>query len=169
MWLFLAFVAVPLIEIALFLKVGGLIGLWPTLGLVLLTALAGTALVHREGRRALADLRNSFNEMRDPAEPLAHGAMILLAGLLLLTPGFFTDTLGLLLLVPAVRIAVMRQVSTRVSVTHFGMAGGTRAPRRDPHRPDVIDGDFQEIDPDSAPPRNSPGAPPRGPSGWTQG
>ncbi|TNE93282.1 MAG: FxsA family protein, partial [Rhodobacteraceae bacterium] len=103
MWIFLAFVAVPLIEIGLFIQVGGLIGLWPTLGIVLLTAIVGTSLVRREGARALDDLRSSLNELRDPSRPLAHGAMILVAGVLLLTPGFFTDAVGLSLLVPPVR------------------------------------------------------------------
>lgn len=88
MWLFLAFLAVPLIEIALFIQVGGLIGLWPTLGIVILTAILGTWLVRSQGLRALSELQGSFSRLEDPSKPLAHGAMILLSGALLLTPGF---------------------------------------------------------------------------------
>ncbi len=66
MWLLLAFIAIPLIEIGLFIKVGGIIGLWPTLGIVLLTAIAGSWLVRKQGSRALAELRGSLNELRDP-------------------------------------------------------------------------------------------------------
>ena len=101
--LFLLFLAVPLIEIALFIQVGGWIGLWPTLLIVVLTAIAGTYLVRSQGGQAMNQMRRSFDELRDPTEPLAHGAMILFSGALLLTPGFFTDAVGFALLVPPVR------------------------------------------------------------------
>lgn len=170
MWILLAFLAVPLIEIALFLKVGGLIGLWPTLAIVVVTAVLGTALVRHEGARALNDLRRSLNELSDPTRPLAHGAMILVAGVLLLTPGFFTDTLGLLLLIPRVRDWVMRHMASRVKVARFEMGGQAGpggspypsggAPHR-PHDPGVIDADEIPDMPRSDRPRN-------GPSGWTR-
>ncbi len=121
MWLFLLFVAVPMIEIALFIKVGGLIGLWPTLGIVVLTALVGSWLVHMQGAVALGRLRESLGRLEDPSEPLAHGAMILVAGVLLLTPGFFTDAAGILLLLPPVRAAVMKYVKARVKIKSFGI------------------------------------------------
>lgn len=159
MWLFLAFVAVPLIEIALFIQVGGLIGLWPTLGVVVATAVVGTALVRAQGAQTLAELRHSFQDLRDPGEPLAHGAMILFAGALLLTPGFFTDTVGLLLLVPPVRRWLLRTLASRVTVQRFEMGA---PPRREPYRGpgEVIDGEFREIDPEKRPTH--------GPSGWTR-
>ena len=159
MWLLLAFIAIPLIEIALFIQVGGFIGLWPTLAIVLLTAVVGSWLVRMQGAAAMANLRGSMRELRDPTEPIAHGAMILLAGALLITPGFFTDTMGMLLLVPAVRAAVLRYLSSRVTVERFEF--GTPPPRREPHRPDVIDGDYVELDEPPRPPRD-------GPSGWTR-
>ena len=95
MWLFALFLTVPLIEIALFISIGGAIGLFPTLAIVVLTAILGTVLVRSQGAMALARLRASFNDLQDPTEPLVHGAMILFSGALLLTPGFFTDTVGL--------------------------------------------------------------------------
>lgn len=157
MWLFLAFLLVPLIEIALFIRVGGWIGLWPTLAIVVLTAVAGTAVVRSQGAQAMARLRDSFETLRDPTEPLAHGAMILFAGALLLTPGFFTDTVGFLLLVPGVRAWVMREVRKRVQVQ--GMTMG-RQPWEPPHpRDEVIDASYT-VD-DDRPPR-------QGPSGWTR-
>lgn len=158
MWLLIAFIAVPLIEIGLFIKVGGLIGLWPTLAIVLLTAVVGSWLVRMQGALALAQLRGALNELRDPTEPIAHGALILLAGALLLTPGFFTDTMGILLLIPPVRAAVLRYLAARVRVERFTVGGVP--PRREPYRPDVIDGEFQEVDPEDSPPRR--------PSGWTR-
>lgn len=157
MWIFLAFALVPMVEIGLFIQVGGLIGLWPTLGLVLATALAGTWLVRSQGARALNDLRGALNDLRDPTAPLAHGAMILFAGALLLTPGFFTDAVGLALLVPAVRRWVLRYLAGHMQVASFTI-GGVQARSRPGNG--VIDAEYFEIDPENAPPR--------GPSGWTQ-
>ncbi|TRW98815.1 FxsA family protein [Paracoccus sp. M683] len=168
MWLFVLFIAIPLIEIGLFIQVGGLIGLWPTLGLVLLSAVIGTTLMRSQGSRAWAELQRSAAELRDPSQPIAHGVMIIFAGMLLLTPGFFTDTMGLLLLIPGIRNLVLRQLGKRVQVTHVGI--GAHRPR-DPHRPPyddgVIDAEYV-VEPDDsdspAPPRNTNRPPP----GWTQ-
>lgn len=170
MWLFVAFVAIPIIEIALFIQVGGWIGLWPTLGIVVLTAFLGTYLVKTQGRLALMNLQRSFSELNDPTEPLAHGAMVLVAGVLLLTPGFFTDATGFALLVPAIRTAVFRFLRARIKVARFEMGRSDPFQSRDPdpftsrghspHRPDVIDGEFQEVDPDKRPTHR--------PSGWTR-
>lgn len=161
MWLFLLFLAVPLIEISLFITVGGWLTLWPTLGLVLLTGIIGTALVRWQGLKVLAELRGDMGQMRNPLSPMAHGALILVAGLLLLTPGFFTDAIGFALMIPALRTWIIAQVGARVQVQTFGMGGDFRAnnARRDPSQPGVIDGDYIEIDEN---------APPRGPSGWTR-
>jgi UPF0716 protein FxsA len=167
MWLFWLFIAIPIIEIALFIQVGGLIGLWPTLALVLLSAVVGTALMRSQGTKAWIEIQRSFNELRDPTAPIAHGAMILLAGALLVTPGFFTDTLGILLLIPGFRSWAMGQIGKRVQVTRVGM-GPSRPhePHRPPYDDGVIDADYV-VEPDDlpqAPPRSSP----RPPSGWTQ-
>lgn len=164
MWLFIAFLVVPLIEIALFIQIGGMIGLWPTLAIVVLTAILGTWLVQTQGRMAMNNLRNSFSQLDDPSEPLAHGAMILVSGALLLTPGFFTDAVGFALLAPPVRSAVFAWARKRVTVTQFQMGPDVqmhqpRNPR--PSSPDeVIDGDFTEV-PEGKDP-NHPG------SGWTR-
>jgi UPF0716 protein FxsA len=114
MWLLIAFIAVPVIEIGLFIQVGDIIGLWPTLLIVLLTAIAGTTLVRSQGTQVLSALQGSFQAMRDPTEPLAHGAMILFAGALLLTPGFFTDAFGFLLLFPPFRHLITTMIRSRL-------------------------------------------------------
>ena len=165
MYLFLAFLLVPIIEIALFIKVGGLIGLWPTLGIVIGTAILGSSLMKTQGRIALAEVQRSFNDMRDPSVPLAHGAMILVAGVLLITPGMMTDVMGLLLLIPGVRTWVMHSVRSRVNVQHFEVHGGG-GPRRRPDG-DIIDGEFSEVDPDTPTGARRPGT--GRPSGWVQG
>jgi len=157
MWLFLIFVAVPILEIALFIEVGGWIGLWPTLLIVVLTALAGTILVRHQGLRALDQLRRSLEEGRDPVGPIAHGALILVAGILLLTPGFFTDTVGLALLVPPVRSRLIAAGAARMTVVAAGSMRGRREP---PPRSDTIEADYEVVD--SERPRRS------GNSGWTR-
>ena len=158
MFLFLAFLLVPIIEIALFIQVGGAIGLWPTLGIVVLTAFLGTWLVRAQGRMALGKLQSSFSDLNDPTEPLAHGAMILVAGALLLTPGFFTDAMGFALLMPPVRVAVFRYLRARMAVAQFQM--GTSSTRQTYEPGDVIDGEYEEVRPKTD--RNSP-------SGWVDG
>lgn len=153
MRLLLLFMAVPLIEIALFIQVGGWLGLWPTLLIVILTAMAGTYLVRSQGAQAMAQLRTSFDDLRDPTEPLAHGAMILFSGALLLTPGFFTDAVGFALLVPGVRRWVMVQVKKRVNVHTVRTDRGWQA-----QDDTIIEGTYDADDTER----------PRGPSGWTR-
>ncbi|CUH66306.1 Suppressor of F exclusion of phage T7 [Thalassovita autumnalis] len=154
MWLLFAFIGVPIIEIALFIQVGGAIGTPLTLLIVVLTAILGTYMVRQQGRLAIGNLQRSFSELNDPTEPLAHGAMVLISGVLLLTPGFFTDALGFALLVPAIRSAVFRYAKSRVKVQTFSMGGssqgmGHAAPHHDASSAaeDVIDGEFTEVDP----------------------
>ncbi|WP_375260279.1 FxsA family protein [Palleronia sp.] len=161
MWLLLAFIAVPLIEIALFIQVGGAIGLWPTLLIVVVTAILGTSLVRSQGALAIRRLKSSFNELRDPSEPLADGAMILFAGALLLTPGFFTDACGFALLVPGIRKRIFLEVKKRVKVetVHYGNPGVR--PRPSHGRGTVIDGNAEEIEITEPDPN-------RRPSGWTR-
>ena len=150
---FLLFLAIPLIEIALFVTVGGAIGLWPTLALVLATALAGTLTVRAQGLATLGDLQLAMQGRGNPARPLAHGALILLAGLLLITPGFFTDTLGFLLLIPPLRAALLRRLAARITIMgataqSAGVHSRSRWP--DPAH-DIIDAEATEITPDARP------------------
>ena len=148
MVLFLAFILVPIIEIALFIQIGGAIGTWPTLAVVVLTAILGTWLVKSQGRMALGQIRRSFDRLDDPTLPLAHGAMILVSGVLLLTPGFFTDAVGFALLMPPVRVWLFHYLRSRFKVQTFQQ------------QPDIVDAEFEEIEPG----RNSG----KGPSGWTE-
>ncbi len=159
MWLFALFVAVPMIEIALFIKVGGLIGLWPTMALVFASAFLGSALMRSQGRQVLGELRGSLNSMNNPMSPLAHGALIVLGGILLVTPGFFTDAMGLLLLVPPVRRRVIAYLGQRVQV-QGGFAQTDDFGQQTRRGPEVIDGEFYELD-------DEPPAKP-GNSGWTR-
>ena len=163
MWLFVAFVAVPLIEIALFIQIGGAIGLGWALLIVVLTAVLGTWMVRSQGIMALDQLRGSFENLTNPAEPLVHGAMILVAGAMLLTPGFFTDAVGFALLVPGIRKFLFQKLQSRIKSAHLHMGTGpefrSESSRPDP-ADDIIDAEFQELEPGKRPTHNQ--------SGWTR-
>ena len=148
----------------MFIEVGGWLGLWPTLGIVILTAVVGTALLRTQGIDALRKLQASLESGGDPTGVLAHGAMILIAGVLLLTPGFFTDTVGFLLLTPPFRALVIRAVGARmaVRVRTFGDRPGGRT---DGPGGTVIDGEFEHVAPEDGKPEGKGGGPP---SGWTK-
>jgi UPF0716 protein FxsA len=99
----LIFVLLPALEIAAFVAVGRVIGVLATLGLVFLTSLAGITLLRIQGLGVLERLRKAMQAGESPAKPLVHGAMIVVAGMLLVIPGFITDAIGFLLFIPAVR------------------------------------------------------------------
>lgn len=107
------FLVVPIVEIAVFIVVGERIGLWPTLALILVTAVIGTALLRHQGFGVLNQIRDDVNAGRMPAAAMAHGVLIVVAGVLLLTPGFVTDALGLLLFVPVIREWVWQTIAPR--------------------------------------------------------
>ena len=155
LWFFVLILALPIVEIALFIVVGGEIGLWPTLGLVILAAVAGVALMRRQGLRTRERLAASLEAGGGPGEPLAHGALIFVAGLLLLIPGFFTDAVGLLLLLPPVRARLIGWGASRVIVRAAHMEARTGAPRRQ----ETIEADYEVVDERPAQP---------GTSGWTR-
>jgi len=96
--LFLLFIALPIAEIAVLIQAGDLIGLWPTIGLVILTAAAGAALARAEGRASMQRLAQTVDEGGTPIGPLLDAAAIFVGAILLLTPGFITDFFGLSLL-----------------------------------------------------------------------
>ncbi|OOE33052.1 MULTISPECIES: FxsA family protein [Salinivibrio] len=122
--LLLLFILVPVIEIGLFIQVGGWLGLWPTLALVLITAFVGASLVRSQGLMTLASVQDRLNRGELPAQQILEGVMLAVAGVLLLTPGFMTDAMGMLVLLPAPRAALAKQVMKRVTVSQAGFSQG---------------------------------------------
>ena len=145
LWILLAFIGVPLIEIALFIKLGGFIGLWPTIAIVIATAMAGTALIRRQGINTLQRAQQEMDAQRLPVRELFDGVCLLFAGALLLTPGFLTDTIGFTLLVPQLRRLlgnyIWRALQNSKGV-RFEMAG--ERPFSGPEGP-IVDADAVEI------------------------
>ncbi len=113
MWLFILFFTVPVIEIVLFIKVGSVIGIIPTVFVILITALAGTFFVKQQASQLFDLFKRKAGNLEDPSEPIGHGVLVLFAGALLLTPGFFTDVFGFLLLVPNFRYWIFRKIEKK--------------------------------------------------------
>jgi UPF0716 protein FxsA len=110
----LLFILVPAIELVLLIQIGQRIGVLPTIGLIFLTGAAGAYLVRRQGLQVWNRIRGDFQAGQLPADALLDGAIILVAGGLLLTPGILTDTMGLLCLIPASRRVIKRVIWSRL-------------------------------------------------------
>ena len=161
----LLFLAWPLIEIGLFVVIGGEIGLWPTLAWVVLTALAGIVILRLEASRGAMLIRNGLTGAALQQGAPVNGLMRALAAVLLILPGFLTDFLGLLLLLPPVQYVLSAAVMRRVTV----VSAGLRQARPD-MRDDVVEGEWEEVPPEEAIRISAPqDAGNRRPSGWTQG
>ena len=133
--MFVAFIVVPLVEIYVLIQVGQVIGPWWTILLLILDSLFGTWLIRREGGRAWLSLRVALESGRMPARELADGALILVGGTLMLTPGFVTDAFGILLILPFTRPAARRMLTKVVS--RRLLAGYTTRPGPGPGGPVV--------------------------------
>jgi UPF0716 protein FxsA len=137
--LLLFLIALPFVELAVFIQVGAAIGLWATLSLVLLSAVAGMQLMRRTGFATLERVQESLARQDSPLPDVMHGMMLMVAGALLFLPGFVTDALGLLLLIPSIGSAAGRGLwktllgSARVSV--WASRGGET----------VIEGEYREV------------------------
>ena len=133
----------PLIEIAGFVLVGRQIGVLPTLGLIIAAGFVGAALLRHQGFGIMNRIRSEVQAGRDPSRDLAHGVMVLAAGVLLLIPGFFTDIVGILLFLPPIRDLGWRFLRRRINFSaDFTTMGGFSRPYGD--RSNTIDLDAEE-------------------------
>jgi len=139
-WLLLIFFSVPLAEIYVLVQVGGVIGAVPTIAIVVFTAVIGAAIIRHQGMSTLARVRHDLEQGELPAEALLEAAVLLVAGALLLTPGFVTDTLGFACLVPALRRTLIRRF------LFHRLRGAGRPPGTGPGGPRVIEGEFHRED-----------------------
>lgn len=148
--LFLAFVGIPIVEIAILIRVGQAVGLWPTLGLIVATAAFGTWMLRVQGLGVLARAQASLAEQRFPAREVFDGLCLVFAGALLLTPGFVTDSVGLALLIPPFRAMLRRSIfrwMRRTGRIHVVVGGfdGSGGPGEEG---EIIEGEYEEVDPD---------------------
>lgn len=157
-FLFLLFIIVPVIEITLLINVGQAIGAWYTVGLVLLSAFIGVNMLRYQGLSTLARAQQRMNEGQIPGNEMVEGIVLAVGGALLLTPGFVTDVVGFLCLIPFTRKRFARLVMSRFTVvamsqqqdsnaeTPFVHRGHPLHPQDEDRNGDVIDGDFRRED-----------------------
>jgi len=164
--LVLLFVVVPLAELYVLIQVGQAIGTLPTIGLLLLDSILGSLLLRFQGRAAWRRFNEALRDRRPPAREVLDGALVIFGGALLLTPGFLTDVLGVLLLLPPTRAVVRRVLfgwfGRRFVVGRVaGAAAGAGARRvrtrgpdsggRDAHEPYDVEGEAVDVDPPPLP------------------
>jgi UPF0716 protein FxsA len=167
--LLLLLVALPLLEIAILIKVGSILGVWPVLAIIVATFLTGIYVVRHQGvgvaRRMMASARSG----EPPVEPMVEGMLLFIAGGCLIAPGLITDAIGLLLLIPPLRQWAARWMLTRglpMSVYRVRRTSRTQGPRdtSPPNRRQgpapVIEGDYERLD---ERPATKPDEPPRAP------
>lgn len=144
----LILIIVPIIEITLFVQIGGAIGLGWTLLVILATAMLGARAIRRQGIDALTRAQAQMVTGKPPVGEIVHGVLILMAGILLLTPGFMTDALGFLLLVPATRLFVLELAAGFILPKLFSGFSVRRGSTQNPADAKIIDGDYRVEDPD---------------------
>ena len=151
-------IAVPLIEIAVMIKVGHWIGFWPALGLILATFMAGIVVLGRSGFTSAIKVRDALARGEPPVAAMIDSALVVVAGVLLMTPGFVADVIGIALLIPVLRTWLARMAlrnaivpgGVRVERAEFEPRRG-HAPEARPGRPEpgpgpVIEGEFERLD-----------------------
>lgn len=139
---------VPVVEIGAFIAIGGKIGIAPTLLMILVTAVIGSLLLRIQGLSLLNKIQTEIANGKMPGRELGDGAMIVVAGILLLTPGFVTDTIGFLLFVPFVRGVIWRFVASRITVSVPGGGTFTNKHYEDPREDMTGDGPVIDLDED---------------------
>ena len=140
------FVMIPFIELATFASVSEHIGIWTTLSLAFLTAIIGGLLVKYQGMHTILSMRGALDQGKLPLNEIFDGFCLVAAGALLITPGFVTDTIGFLLLVPPVRSALRHLIRTHTTWA-ISSSGQTYETRRYHNEDgDIIEGDYERMD-----------------------
>lgn len=144
--LFITFISIPVIEIALFIEVGDRIGLLSTVIIVILTAIVGTTLIRHQGLATLKKAQMSLKENLLPINEAFDGLFIVVAGALLLTPGFFTDTIGLSLFIPSLRFIIRTLISSSLKRSNqFNYQTVNKENDYNESTGSIIDGEFEDI------------------------
>ncbi len=142
--LFLLFLIIPIIEIYLLIQVGSIIGAFYTILLIILTAIVGAFLLRAQGMATLRRVQENVAKGKVPAMEMLEGLMLLVGGALLLTPGFFTDALGFVCLIPTLRRAVIRLFLLQKIGRMQGFQQTTS--QRQSRDSNIIDGEFYSVD-----------------------
>lgn len=144
------FIVVPIVELYVIIQIGSLIGVWPTIALLLADAVLGSLLLRHQGRGAWRRFNAALAERRFPGKEVADGLLIAIGGTLLLTPGFVTDIVGLIFLIPPTR-AIIRRLMRGYVGRRFVVMGAPGAFGPSPNAPSNrydYDGTAEEVDAD---------------------
>lgn len=142
--LFSLFILIPLLEIYLLITVGGIIGTWPTVFLVVFTAVLGAFLLRHQGLYTMNKVQAAMARGELPTLAMLEGVVLVFSGALLLTPGFFTDTIGFLALVPPLRQAALRAMIAKGVVSAMG--GAYSRHHHHPDGPQTLEGEYRRED-----------------------
>lgn len=156
-YLFMLFVIMPVLELYILIRVGQWLGAWPTVGLVFLTAAVGVSLLRHQGFSTLRTVRTRLERGELPAREMVEGLVLVVGGALFLAPGFVTDIVGFISLLPPTRRRIAAFLMARgvwhvQSGVHFGAGPATRGPatRGEAYRPEsrgrIIEGEFERDD-----------------------
>ena len=138
MFLFIAlFILIPIIEISLFIEIGSIIGSFYTIILIFVTAIVGVFFVRQQGISTFQKLTSQLQNLETPVQTMFEGLVILISGILLITPGFFTDALGFLGLIPFTRIIFIKLVASYI-LSRYGKLSNQNK--------NTIEGEFIDID-----------------------
>lgn len=140
---FIIFIMIPLLEIMVFMSVGEQVGMWNTLLLAFLTAILGGIIIKHQGLHTIRAMQEASQEGRMPVNEIFDGVCLIAAGAALITPGFVTDSLGFLLLIPPVRVFLRDFIKKRTEL-HIAMGGASYQSTRG-NDPDVIDVEYERI------------------------
>ncbi len=152
------FLVIPIVEIYFLLKVGDIIGAFPTIILVVLTAVIGAGLLRQQGLSTLARLQRNIGQGKIPAQEMIEGVLLAVGGALLMTPGFVTDTMGFLCLLPFSRTFIakniMKRSADKIKAGVGAQMGGftysssyhSNETNQSPHDPNVVEGEFTEVE-----------------------
>jgi len=140
-FVFLAFLLIPFIEIYLLLQIGGIVGVFPTILLVVTTAIIGASLLRKQGLATWQRFQDNLAKGEIPAFEMVEGPILLVGGALLLTPGFFTDIIGFSCLIPSIRKKIALYIIEKRLVQ-----GGVAPHQQAKQQPDVIEGEFKKED-----------------------
>ena len=133
-----SFIVLPILEMYILIEVGGFIGALNTIGLVLLTALLGLILLRQQGFRTLLNARNKLMQAELPTEELVTGIFLAVGGALLLTPGFVTDFIGFMCLLPFTRSFLMSLIAT----SFFDVSGFSQ--KKEEKKSNWIEGEYKK-------------------------
>ena len=144
--LIIAVFGLPTAEIITFIEIGGILGLGPTIGIILLTAIIGAVQLKLQGSATLYKVMECLNQGRFPIDEAFDGCCLILASILLLTPGFITDIAGLLLFAPLFRVNLRRLLARYIFATnHININNSNIHNTPNPHEGMILEGEFDDV------------------------